>query len=303
MTVPRILLLGKDGQIGSALQSRLAGRGQVFAHNRATCDLANADQMRDVIRGAQPNVIVSAAAYTAVDKAEEDEETCFRINAAAPAIIAEEAEALGAWLIHYSTDYVFDGTKETAYLEDDAPSPLSVYGRSKIAGDQAIAAATENYTILRVSWVYDLAGRNFAKTILRLAAERDELRIVDDQVGAPTSAGLIADVTARIFDCRGADVTSQDAKSARGVFNLAPVGCVSWHGYALELIREAKRQGRSLRVAEEQVIPITSEQHPTAATRPRNSMLDTRRIRQTFSLDLPGWQVHLRHFVANWRLQ
>ena len=298
MTASRILLLGKNGQVGSALQSRLAGRGQVFAHSRATCDLANADHVRDVIRSVQPNVIINAAAYTAVDRAEEDEDTCFRINAVAPGIIAEEAEAVGAWLVHYSTDYVFDGTKESAYLEEDVPGPLSVYGRSKLAGDRAILGATENHTILRVSWVYGLAGRNFAKTILSLAAERDELRIVDDQFGAPTSAELIADVTARILDCGVADTTSQEAKNARGVFNLAASGCVSWQGYAVELIREAKRQGRSLRVAADKVIPITSEQWPTAAARPKNSLLDTQRIRQTFRLDLPGWQVHLKQFIA-----
>lgn len=293
MTVSRILLLGKSGQIGSALQVRLAGRGEVLAPDREACDLANIDQLRDVIRGVQPNIIINAAAYTAVDNAEENAEACFGANAIAPGVIAEEAEALGARLIHYSTDYVFDGAKDTAYLEDDTPSPLNVYGRAKLAGDQAVSGATDNHTILRVGWVYGLAGHNFAKTILRLAAERDELRIVNDQVGAPTSAEFIADVTARIVDCCG-----HDAEKGRGVFNLAPSGMVSWHGYAVELLREARRHGWSLRVDEDRIIPIASKQYRTAAARPKNSLLDTRKIRQAFDLDFPAWQVHLKQFMA-----
>jgi dTDP-4-dehydrorhamnose reductase len=298
MIAPRILLLGKEGQVGSALQLRLSSHGVVFAHSRATCDFANIDQVRNVIRDVQPNIIINAAAYTAVDKAEQDEEACFRINAVAPGVIAKEARLLGAWLMHYSTDYVFDGTKEGAYLEEDEPRPLNVYGRSKLAGDQAILAATEDCTILRVSWVYGLAGSNFAKTILRMAADRDELRIVDDQVGTPTSAEFIADVTIRILDCGFTDALSADANSSPRVFNLAPSGCVSWHGYAVELIREAKRQGRFVRVADDDIIPITSEQYPQAAARPRNSLLDTRKIRQTFHLDLPDWRTSLKSFIA-----
>ncbi len=293
MTVPHILLLGKSGQIGSVLQVRLADRGIIFAPDRKACDLANVDQLRDVIRGVQPNIIINAAAYTAVDKAEEDAEGCFSANAIAPGVIAEEAEALGARLIHYSTDYVFDGAKKAAYTEEDIPSPLNVYGRAKLAGDRAIFAATDNHTIVRVGWVYGLAGHNFAKTILRLAAERDELRIVDDQVGAPTSAEFIAEVTTRIVDCCG-----HDAGKGRGVFNLAPSGRVSWHGYAVELIREAKRRGWPLRVEEDMIIPITSEQYRTVAARPKNSLLDTRKIRQAFDLDLPAWQVHLKQFMV-----
>ncbi|MDO8980977.1 MAG: dTDP-4-dehydrorhamnose reductase [Afipia sp.] len=298
MTVPRILLLGKSGQVGSALQVRLAGRGETFAPDRDACDLANVDQLRDVIRGVQPNIIINAAAYTAVDRAEDDADICFRANAIAPGVIAEEAESLGARLIHYSTDYVFDGAKEAAYLEEDMPSPLNVYGRAKLAGDRAISAATDNHTIVRVGWVYGLAGHNFAKTILRLAAERDELRIVDDQVGAPTSAEFIAEVTTRIVDCWARDAGPNAGKEARGVFNLAPSGRVSWHSYAVELIREAKRHGWSLRIEEDRIIPIASEQYRTAAARPKNSLLDTRKIRQAFDLDIPAWQVHLKQFIA-----
>lgn len=297
MIVPRILLLGKDGQIGSALQSRLASSGQIFAQGRATCDLANVDQVRGVIRDVRPNTIINAAAYTAVDRAEQDEATCFQINAVAPAVIAEEAEALGAHLIHFSTDYIFDGTKDGPYLEDDVPGPLSVYGRSKLAGDRAVLAAG-SHVILRVSWVYGLIGRNFARTVLQLASERDELRIVDDQFGAPTPAELIADVTVRILD-RYLDSGQKDRADHCGVFNLAPEGRTSWHGFALELIREAERQGCALHTKAGRVIPIASNQYPTAAARPRNSTLDTRKLRRTFQLDLPPWQANVKTFIAN----
>jgi dTDP-4-dehydrorhamnose reductase len=299
MTAPRILLLGKDGQVGSALQASLALRGQVFAHNRTTCDLANVAQLRNVIRAAQPSIIVNAAAYTAVDKAEQDQEACFNINAIAPGVIAEEAATLGAWLIHYSTDYVFDGAKDTPYLEDDLTRPLNVYGRSKLAGDRAILAAG-NYTILRVAWVYGLRGNNFAKTILRLASERDELRIINDQFGAPTSAEMIAEITACVIDKYLAR-DQKDTADQRGVFNVAPKGRISWHGFALELIREAERQEQMLRIKQGGVIPITSNEYSAAAARPRNSSLDTGKLCRTFQIDLPPWQQDLKTFVANWR--
>ncbi|MBR0774561.1 dTDP-4-dehydrorhamnose reductase [Bradyrhizobium diazoefficiens] len=299
MTDSRILLLGKDGQVGSALQASLALRGQLFAHNRTTCDLGNIAELRNVIRAAKPNIIVNAAAYTAVDKAEQDEEACFTINAIAPGVIAEEATTLGAWLIHYSTDYVFDGAKDMPYLEDDLPRPLNVYGRSKLAGDRAILAAG-NHTILRVAWVYGLRGKNFAKTILRLASERDELRIVNDQFGAPTSAEIIAEITACVID-RYLARDHKDTSDQCGVFNVAPEGRISWHGFALELIREAERQQQELRIREDRIIPIASNEYPAAAARPRNSSLDTRKLRRTFELDLPPWQANVKTFVANWR--
>lgn len=298
MTISRILLLGKDGQVGTSLQPRLAALGEVIAHGRATCDLAKPDQLRAVIRNVQPDLIVNAAAYTAVDKAESDKEPCYGINAVAPGIIAEEARALGAWLVHYSTDYVFDGTKKGAYLEDDAPCPLSVYGRSKLEGDRAITAAMQNYTILRVSWVYGSVGRNFAKTILKLAAERDELRIVSDQFGAPTSADFIADTTTEIARRHLAKASSESATNFRGIFNLAPSGCVSWYDYAVELVREAKLQGRQLQLSESKILPIPSDQYPTPAARPKNSWLDTGKIRRTFGLNVPDWQAPLKKFIA-----
>lgn len=284
--------------MGTALQPRLALLGETFAHGRATCDLADLDQVRFVIRSLRPDLIVNAAAYTAVDKAESDEESCRRINAVAPGVIAEEAKAIGAWLIHYSTDYVFDGKKKGAYLEDDAPSPLSVYGRSKLEGDLAVAAATQSYTTLRVSWVYGHSGRNFAKTILKLAAERDELRIVADQFGAPTSADFIAGVTAEIAGRHLSRATAETAGNFRGVFNLAPSGHVSWHDYAVELVREAKQQGHPLRLSENGILPIRSEEYPTPAARPKNSLLSTEKICRIFGLDIPDWRGPLKLFIS-----
>lgn len=298
MTALRILLLGKDGQVGTSLQPRLTKLGDVTAYNRTTCDLSNAGQLRNVIRAIHPDLIVNAAAYTAVDKAETDAALCYRINAEAPAILAEEAKALGAWLIHYSTDYVFDGTKATDYVENDPPSPLSVYGRSKLAGDDAITSTLPDHSILRISWVYGAVGRNFAKTILKLASERDELRIVADQFGAPTSADLIADTTAEIIARYLASPNHEDAAPARGVFNLAPSGRTSWHHYAVELVREAKRQGWPLKLSEDKIIPISTEDYPTPAARPRNSLLDTTKLRHLLGSGLPQWQTPLRGFIA-----
>lgn len=298
MTTLRILLLGKDGQVGAALQPRLAKLGTVVAHNRATCDLGDAGQLRETVRAAQPDLIVNAAAYTAVDKAETDATLCYRINAEAPGILAEEAKALGAWLIHYSTDYVFDGTKTSAYVESDPPSPLSVYGNSKLAGDRAIESTLLDYSILRVSWIYGVAGRNFAKTILKLASERDELRIVADQFGAPTSADLVADTTADIIARYLGTPRRGNDSAARGIFNVAPSGRTSWHQYAVELVREAKRQGWPLRLSEDRIIPIPTEDYPTPAARPKNSVLDTSKVRHLLGFDLPRWQTPLPEFIT-----
>ncbi len=298
MSPSRVLLLGKDGQVGTSLQPRLAALGELFAHGRSTCDLAKPDQLQAVIRNIRPDLIINAAAYTAVDDAESDEETCYRINAIAPGIIAKEAKSIGAWLVHYSTDYVFDGSKTLAYLEDETPSPLNVYGHSKLEGDRAISAAMQDYTIFRVSWVYGPTGRNFAKTIMRLAAERDELRVVNDQFGAPTSSHLIADVTAQFAGRHLADASSEAVKNFRGVFNLAPSGRVSWHGFAVELVREAGRQGKPLRLSESAILPIPSDEYRTPALRPKNSLLDTGKIRRIFGLEIPSWQSPLKQFVT-----
>jgi dTDP-4-dehydrorhamnose reductase len=297
VTALRIVLLGKNGQVGAALQPRLASLGNLSAHDRTTCDLGDIDQLRAVIRAARPDLIVNAAAYTAVDKAEAERDLCHRINAVAPGVLAEEAKAAGAWLIHYSTDYVFDGTKPSPYTEDDATTPLNAYGRAKLSGEQAIISATPDHTILRVSWVYGTPGTNFATTILRLAGEREELRIVADQCGAPTSADLIADMTtdlARRFILSGAE----HRNAARGRFHLAPSGHTSWHRYAIELVREARRQNWPLTLSEEDIVAITTEQYPTPAARPRNSVLDTAKLRRLLGFDPPSWQAPLKDFIS-----
>jgi dTDP-4-dehydrorhamnose reductase len=301
MSEPRILLLGAGGQVGTALQPRLATLGQLTAHDRASCDLANLPQLREAVRAARPQLIVNAAAYTAVDKAETEQELCRRINADAPRLLAEEARNAGAWLIHYSTDYVFDGAKPTAYTEDDATAPLNVYGRTKLAGDRAIMETATDYTILRVSWVYGERGRNFANTILRLAAEKSELRIVADQFGAPTSAALIADTTAEIIKEHIVANDPARAAAARGLFNLAPAGRATWHSYAVALVREARRQGWPLTLTDETIVPIPAAQYPTPATRPQNSMLDTTRIRRLLGRELPDWREPLKDFIAHCR--
>lgn len=302
MNGPRFLLFGKSGQVGRALQPHLAMLGKVLAYDRRGCDIGDLVQLRSVIRKASPDFIVNAAAYTSVDRAESDEQACTRINAIAPGIIAEEADRIGACLIHYSTDYVFDGRKAEAYVENDEPCPLNAYGRSKLAGDCAVMAVSRRHVVLRVGWVYGISSRNFAQMILRLAAERDELRIVADQFGAPTSSRLIADVTAQIIRRNMIHhAASEVGGGAGGIFNLAPQGRVSRHGYAVELVREARRQGARLRASENAVIPVRSETSLNAAMRPANSSLNTDKIRRLLCIALPEWQPDVRRFVAHWQ--
>ncbi|TAK48580.1 MAG: dTDP-4-dehydrorhamnose reductase [Xanthobacteraceae bacterium] len=289
----KILLLGKDGQLGWALQRPLALRGELVAHGRASCDLGEAQALRAAIRAAAPDVIVNAAAYTAVDRAESERDLCFRINAEAPRVIAEEAARANARLIHYSTDYVYDGAKTGAYVEADAPNPLGVYGASKLAGDSAVLAAGGHCLILRVSWVYGRTGNNFARTMLRLAAERDELKVVDDQIGAPTSVELIAEVTARWIDR-----WQEGGEGGNGVYHLAPRGHTSWHGYAVELINEAARRGMKLKAGAGRIRPIAARDYPVAAARPANSVLDCARILAELPICLPDWRDDVRRFAA-----
>lgn len=293
----RILLFGASGQLGWALQPRLSLRGELIAPGRSACDLRDADALRAAIRAASPDLIVSAAAYTAVDRAESERDTCFRVNAEAPRVIAEEAARAGARLIHYSTDYVYDGAKAGAYAESDAPHPLSVYGASKLAGDEAVLAAGARALILRVSWVYGPVGSNFARTMLRLAAERDELSVVDDQIGAPTSTALIAEVTARWIDRWQDDGEDGGKEGGSGVYHLAPRGSTSWHGYAVELIGEAARRGLRLKAAG-RIRPIAARDYPTAAVRPANSVLDTAKLCAALPIRLPDWRDDVRRFAA-----
>ena len=283
----KILLLGKNGQVGWELQRALAPLGELVALDRHAIDglsgdLADLDALRTTIRQVKPDVIVNAAAYTAVDKAESEAELARRVNGDASRLMAEESALLGAWLIHYSTDYVFSGEGSTPWQETDAVAPVNQYGASKLAGEQAIVASGCKHLIFRTSWVYGARGNNFAKTMLRLAKARDTLSVIADQVGAPTGADLIADVTALAIR----QVLQQPQLS--GLYHLAASGEVSWHGYASHVIAFAQANGEHLAVTA--INPIDTTAYPTPARRPLNSRLNTQKLRDNFSLHLPDWQ-------------
>ena len=283
----KVLLLGKNGQLGGELQRALAPLGELVALDRqgenGLCgDLTDLDGLRNTILSLQPNVIVNAAAYTAVDKAESESELACLINALAPQVMAEEMCALNGWLVHYSTDYVFDGSGTAPWSETDRPAPLNQYGRSKLQGEQGIVQSGCRHLIFRTSWVYAARGNNFAKTMLRLAAEREQLNVIDDQVGAPTGAELLADVTAHAL--RQAMAEPQ----LSGLYHLAAAGETSWCGYARYVIEQARSMGAQLAVQNIEPIPTTA--YPTPAKRPNNSRLDTSKVSQCFALQLPDWQ-------------
>jgi dTDP-4-dehydrorhamnose reductase len=286
----KILLTGSAGQLGRELKRSLAPLGELIACDRRQLDLADPDSLRNAVRDLAPTVIVNAAAYTAVDKAETETGLAEAINAAAPALLAEEAKRLGARLIHYSTDYVFDGTKASAYREDDATTPLSAYGRTKRQGELAIAASGARHLVLRTSWVYGLHGANFMKTMLRLGRERDELRVVGDQVGAPTWTRHLADATALILASHG---------TAEGLYHLAAAGETSWHGYAEAIFAEARATG--LLEKSPTVRRITTAEYPLPAPRPANSRLDCTRFSTDFGLALPDWRTGLADCLADAR--
>ncbi len=294
MTLPRILLTGKNGQVGFELQRALAPLGEVIAVGTADCDLSDANAIRGLMQRVQPQLVVNPAAYTAVDKAESDADKARAVNAVAPGVLGEEASRLGASVIHYSTDYVYDGSKDGLYTESDPVSPQSVYGQTKLDGERALQAATPRHVILRTSWVVGAHGGNFAKTMLRLAGDRDELKVVADQFGAPTSASLIADVTAHI-----ARQMLRDGADGFpfGVYHLAAAGETSWHAYAQYVIGEAIGMGKALKATPERVLPIPASSYPTPARRPQNSRLDTHKLRQTFGLHLPHWQEGVKHIL------
>lgn len=287
----RILLTGSQGQVGWELVRTLLPLGEVIALSRAQADLSNLDELRRTIRSIKPDVIVNAAAYTAVDKAETEQELAFLINAEAPRLLAEEAAICGALLIHYSTDYVFDGSKPGAYLEGDKPNPLNIYGQSKLAGEQAIQASNADYLILRTTWVYAARGHNFVKSILRLAAEREELNIVADQIGAPTWARLIAESTAHIL--RQSQQKRQQGGFVSGIYNLTATGETSWHGFAQKIVELAAQQGAQ-QIKTQRINPIPTTAYPLPATRPANSKLSTQRLQQQFQLVLPSWETALQ---------
>lgn len=283
----KILLLGKSGQVGWELQRSLAPLGELIALDRHQADglngdLSNPEALRATIRQVQPDVIVNAAAYTAVDKAESETELADRVNGIAAGVMAEEAAASGAWLVHYSTDYVFNGQGTAAWRETDAVAPVNHYGFSKLAGERAITASGCKHLIFRTSWVYGARGNNFAKTMLRLASDRETLSVVADQIGAPTGADLIADVTAQALR------QALQQPELAGLYHLAAAGEVSWHGYASEVIAFAKANGELLAV--KAIEPVETTSYPTPAHRPLNSRLNTQKLRATFSLHLPDWQ-------------
>ena len=288
----KILLAGKNGQVGWELQRTLATLGNVVAVDRQGMDLASPDSIRNAIRTIRPDLIVNAAAYTAVDKAESEPDLAMAINGIAPGIMAEEAKRLGAAMVHYSTDYVFDGTKTSPYTEEDAPNPLSVYGKTKLAGEQAIQAAGIPYLIFRTSWVYGLRGRNFLLTILRLAKERDELKIVDDQIGAPTWSRMIAEVTGQILAQRRAGLSE-----VSGLYNLTAAGRTSWYGFANAILESMSLQGaHSLCLTHHpmpKLIPVATPEYPLPAPRPLYSMLSSDKLNRAFGVALPAWEASL----------
>ncbi|MFJ1300414.1 dTDP-4-dehydrorhamnose reductase [Pseudomonadota bacterium AL_CKDN230030165-1A_HGKHYDSX7] len=287
----KVLLLGKNGQVGRELQRTLLPLGSLVAMDRTEADLAQPDTLRAVIERVAPDVIVNAAAYTAVDKAETDADTAERVNAQAVAVLADCAARRGALLVHYSTDYVFDGTKAGPYLEDDATGPQSVYGRTKLEGEQAIAQAGCASLVLRTSWVFSSHGGNFIKTMLRLARERDALRVVADQHGAPTSAELIADVTAHAI------LAHVQGRLGSGVYHLVASGETTWHGLATYAIERARANGMPLALPQGAVAPISTAEYPVPARRPANSRLDNTKLASGLGLALPAWQVYVDRLI------
>lgn len=290
----KILLTGKGGQVGFELQRALAPLGEVHAVDQLECNMADAQAIRRLIRAFNPNIIVNPAAYTAVDKAEGEPELASAVNAIAPGVVGEEAVKLGAWVVHYSTDYVFGGKKAGSYTEDDATNPQSVYGRSKRDGEIALQQSGARHLIFRTSWVVGAHGKNFAKTILRLAEERDHLTVVADQYGAPTSAALLADVTAQLI--RQKQREGEDGFPF-GLYHLAAGGETNWCDYARFVVSESLATGKPLKLSPDAIRPIPASEYPAAAKRPANSRLDTGKLRRTFGLELPDWKIGVRHVL------
>ena len=288
----KILLLGANGQVGHALQTTLKPLGEVVCCTRADLDLSSLATQPDaldlLVQRVKPTIIVNASAYTAVDRAEAEPELANLLNAQVPGMLGAAAQKLGACVVHYSTDYVFDGKKAGAYQESDQTNPLSVYGRSKLEGERLLSLNCKRSIVLRTSWVVGAEGGNFLKTMLKFAQERDALRIVSDQQGAPTSAKLLAQSTADILRL----MAEQPATDPRwGLYHLVAAGQTNWHAYASHVIAQARQLGWPIKIKDEAITPILTAEYPVAATRPLNSVLDTSKIRKTFGLTLPDWQV------------
>jgi dTDP-4-dehydrorhamnose reductase len=296
--VSAILVTGANGQVGFELQRSLGVLGDVAALTRADMDLASEASILAALDEHKPRVIVNPAAYTAVDRAESDRELAMAVNATAPGILARWAADNGAWLVHYSTDYVFDGTKGDPYGEEDAINPQSVYGESKWRGEEAVRASGARHAILRTSWVYGHHGSNFLKTILRLAGERSALNVVADQVGAPTSAALIADVTRGVIERIAA---SQAPDDFAGTYHLTAKGSTSWHGYAAHIVRETLAANEKLALSLDALKPISTAEYPTPARRPANSRLNCSKLMDRFDIVLPAWQDGVDDVLARLR--
>lgn len=292
----KILLLGMNGQVGWELQRSLAPLGELIAldaDSKELCgDFTDLDGLARTVRAVAPDVIVNAAAHTAVDKAESEAELARSINALAPGVLAQEARRANAWLLHYSTDYVFDGSGNNPWLETDATGPLNVYGATKLEGEQLIQQSGCRHLIFRTEWVYGARGGNFARTMLRLASERDSLSVIDDQIGAPTGADLLADITALAIR------TVRHRPELSGLYHLVAGGETSWHGYAGFVIDFARRAGIALKVAPDAIKPVPTSAFPTPARRPHNSRMDTKKLRDTFDFRLPPWQTGVTRMLT-----
>jgi len=301
---PAILLTGVNGQVGHEINALLPRVGTVTALGREQLDLTRPDDIRRIIRNAEPDIIVNPAAYTAVDKAETDEAVARAINSRALAVMAEVAKEIGALLVHYSTDYVFDGSKTTPYSEDDPKNPQNIYGRTKLEGEQAIQKSGAAHLILRTAWVYGTRGRNFLLTILRLATQREELKIVSDQIGAPTSSSAIAGATMEILaKLYGHETKPPDLQKLSGVYHLTAAGETSWHQFAKAIVENASKDGpklpwlavatNNLPLIARRILPITTNEYPTPARRPAYSVLSNARLAKIFQVQLPDWRTQL----------
>ncbi len=290
MELPRVLLIGRIGQLGWELRRTLAPMAQLVCVDFPEIDLGSGDSIRDWVRKARPQIVINAAAYTAVDKAETEPERALQINGIAPGILAEEAQKAGALMVHYSTDYIFDGTNTEPYVETDAPNPLGSYGRSKLAGDEAVRAAGGAHLLFRLCWVYGARGQNFMLTMMRLARERERLRVVSDQVGSPTWSRLIAETTALALK----QVTAaKDFDAFTGTYHLAASGHTSWHGFAEAIVRCMPEEGRKCRAVE----PIATSEYPLPARRPAYSVLSCEKLKRAFGLQLPPWDESLKQVL------
>ncbi|POA24509.1 MULTISPECIES: dTDP-4-dehydrorhamnose reductase [unclassified Pseudomonas] len=292
----KIVLLGSNGQVGWELQRSLPLLGTLVACDRSKVDLSDLEAVSVYLEQERPDVIVNAAAYNAVDLAESCEQEAQKINYHLVKVLADYAAANGVWLVHYSTDYVFDGESASPYIEADLPNPLSAYGRSKALGEKAVIASGCNYLLFRTSWVYSARGGNFAKTILRLAASKSSFSVVDDQAGAPTCASLVADTTVL---CLYRILSGDSSERLSGTYHLVASGYASWYEYARYLISEALKLGVQLKCTEEDIRPVGSSEYPTKAIRPKNSRLDNSKIKTAFNINIPDWKIHIKRTLSD----